>query len=199
MSFKVLLSKELKINPEISFEEASERFPGLTRTNFDLIRYEYRRDVLGIKTKIISKIKKKSKKNIESGVKSNFHEQKKIKKIRKLTPDTTEKLILDMLNKESSIPESQIRIAVDFMVKVKRNEVEDDFMIDAKYLKLAESEEGIEHQLGDIVKAELNMDEFQKAEMDIKEHGSKPTLEEKLVEGKELTEQEKAYSNRFEQ
>jgi len=167
MSFKERLSKELEINYEISFEEATKRFPGLTRDNFDLIRYEYRRDVLGIKTKKISKKnkktpeKEKSNNYTENGLNTKFREQSD--KIKTLNAYTTEKLILDMLNNKSSIPESQIRIAVDFMVKIKGNLGDQtNLKIDAKYLKLAKYEEGIDYQPGDMVDVDLDMDEFAK-------------------------------------
>lgn len=177
MSYKERLSKELEINYEISFEEACKRFPGLTRDNFDLIKYEYRRDVLGIKTKKNSKTQKNNHIS-QSRYKTKSQEQKKIKK---LSPATIEKIILDMLNKKSSIPESQIRIAVDFMVKMKGKGEDDDLIIDAKYLKLSESEEGVEYEPGDKVKVEWNMDEFLREGVQTRKQGHK-TKEDELIE-----------------
>ncbi|KKN33659.1 hypothetical protein LCGC14_0801520 [marine sediment metagenome] len=77
MSYKELLGKELNFNYDITFEEAFKRFPGISRENFDLIKYEYRRDVLGLKPKIKTKIKKKSNNYTEKTVKSEFHDQPK--------------------------------------------------------------------------------------------------------------------------
>ncbi len=167
MSYSELLGKELKFNYDITFEQAFERFPGISRENFDLIKYEYRRDVLGLKPKIKPKIKKKSNNYTKNNVKSEFQDQSK-KIIKKLTIDSTEKLIIDMLNKKSDIPESQIRIAVDFMVKLKKFEGdEDDFSIDSKYLKLVGTEESEEveinpHGSDDMIAVELNMEQFLK-------------------------------------
>ena len=155
------VEKYFEVFPNLTFDQVVGFVPGLTIENFRMIKSRYNK-------KIDQDDQKENNNNIKNytnkNVKSEFHDQKKIKK---LNANTTEKLILDMLNKKSTIPESQIRIAVDFMVKVKRNEKEgDELLIDAKYLKLAESEEGVEHQPDDKVEVELVMEEFLKEGLD---------------------------------
>ncbi len=171
MSYKELLGKELNFNYDITFEQACERFPGISRENFDLIRYEYRRDVLGLKPKTKPKTKEKSNNYTKKNVKSEFQDLPN--KIEKLTIANTEKLILDMLNKKSSIPESQIRIAVDFMVKLKnaKGDDEDPFYIDSKFLKLVGSEESEEieldpHESDDMIDVEIDMEYLRKVGID---------------------------------
>lgn len=157
-----------KVFPNCEFEQVEGFIEGLTIENFRMIKSRYKK-----KMNQDYDIENNNNKNNTNyytikNVKANFHEQPN--KIAKLNSNTIEKLILDMLNNKSSIPESQIRIAVDFMVKVKKNLGEGkDLLIDAKYL--IPTIPG-DHQPGDMVEVDLNMEELLKDGRAIKEHGS---------------------------
>ena len=43
MNYRESLFAELRINPEIKFSDAMIRFPGLTRSNYDRIRHQWRK------------------------------------------------------------------------------------------------------------------------------------------------------------
>jgi len=52
--------------------------------------------------------------------------------ITSLTPESIEKLIKDKLNRKSNIPDTQIRMALDFLIKLKVTDtMEEDFDMEA--------------------------------------------------------------------
>ena len=121
--------KELDINYDITFKEALARFPTLTRSNFDYLKYEYRK-----------KQKKSASKNTK---KKSPGENKNVtltsKEILALTPATVEKLIIDKLNNKSNIPDSVIRMALDHIIKLKIKSGDDVEKLDMEgFLKLGD-------------------------------------------------------------
>ncbi|KKL17380.1 hypothetical protein LCGC14_2486160, partial [marine sediment metagenome] len=155
-----------KVFPNLTFEQVEGFIPGLTIENFRMIKSRYKK-----KNGQEDGIKNNHNTNnyTEKNLKPYFQEQPK--NIKELSINGVEKLIINMLNNKSSIPESQIRIAVDFMVKLKGGKAEgDDLEIDAKYLRLADSEENTDPQPGDIIKVDLDMEAFRKQGLSLKDN-----------------------------
>ena len=124
-------TEELNINYDITFDEALKRFPTLTRSNFDYIKYVYRKKQ---KENASKNTKKKSKKK-SPGENKNLTS----KEILALTPDTVEKLIIDKINNKSNIPDSVIRMALDHIIKLKIKSGDDMEKLDMEgFLKLGE-------------------------------------------------------------
>lgn len=155
--------------PNLNYEQAHGLCPELTVENFRMIksRMKKKQGQDDQNKNNNNKKNKKSKDSTSKNGKVNFHDQPN--KIEKLTATSIEKLILDMLNRKSSIPESQIRIAVDFMVKVKKVPEGDDLLIDAKFLNLIGTDEGVEYEPGDMVKVGFDFEEFKKEAMKVYE------------------------------
>ncbi len=128
--------KELDINYDITFDEALARFPTLTRSNFDYLKYEYRK-----------KQKKSAPKNPKKKSKKKSPGENKIltsKEILALTPATVEKLIIDKLNNKSAIPDSVIRMALDHIIKLKIKSGDGMEKLDMEgFLKLGEGNDKI--------------------------------------------------------
>lgn len=124
LSIRKQLLRELEINPDITFKESLKRFPDIKRSNYDKIKFDYRKIQEKILSNIAKKGKKKGKKNqkkksnnyVENEVKSEFHDQDnnsgtKIKK--KINMDNVEELILKQLDKSPGVP--VLRLVVDFL------------------------------------------------------------------------------------
>lgn len=123
MSATQELKKELEINQYITFKEATVRIPTLSRSNYDKIKCEWRKEKNKKDDSSEKKSSRKSKKK-KTGHKKNPPDTTKFH-LEELTTDSLEQMVILRINgKLPDVSDSLLRTATDILLKLKGTDSE---------------------------------------------------------------------------